>query len=663
MRKFLDYRKRRNLVKGSGENSTQFKYEKLQGKGAIRLLIIQPGIEADHIECQLQHNVLLQDIKDLGTSYDALSYQWGEQSPLFPISLDGQEFRVGRSLYDALKTMRPVDTTRLVWIDAICINQGQDRAACNERAIQVKMMQDIYGAATQTVIWLGPEADSSNLAMDFISWQAILEPSRATLKMDTRWKGWTTENDFFYIVREPGYEAVWEALFKLCKRAYWSRMWIIQEIALSSDPVVHCGTKQAKWVDFELVIGLIFAMIEDRVPGAMYFWHLTPLLEDSFPLLLEQQRSQTGGNKDTKWLLATLQKYRGFAATMPQDKVFGFLGLVDGKTRNTVKIDYKAPLRKTYMEIFELLVPRKRWSEVEGEVVTGERPVMQCSFTITVDATGTTCTESSSSPTSRSHGPLNILGCAGFSSSRSNDLPSWLPDWSDQSRPSTIDNITNCRMRASGDLEPCYKIHRGTVLETGGYEFGALRWLSASPAEVTEFSSKTITDNDEALVSSVAHAMIAAVTAAFAGHKFNENTFWRALVFDSFPTQFFFEAPDVWARLEVQVLRDLVAGKELSSAEQELLPSEYIIMLRRTLSGRKFAVSTDGLYVVVPQEATVGDKVCVIWGCDVPMVLGVREDKLVLIGECYCDALLDGSWLDRLSREECEGHTGTFSIY
>lgn len=71
----------------------------------------------------------------------------------------------------------------------------------------------------------------------------------------------------------------------------------------------------------------------------------------------------------------------------------------------------------------------------------------------------------------------------------------------------------------------------------------------------------------------------------------------------------------------------------------------------------------DGFYVVVPEEARIGDKVCVIWGCDVPMVLGMREDKLVLIGECYCDVLADGSWLGRLSPEDRKGLYGTFSIY
>ncbi|KAF2832711.1 HET-domain-containing protein, partial [Ophiobolus disseminans] len=166
MKRLLDYRKRRALAKSSSNSNiaASFKYQKLHGKGAIRLLTIQPGTEADQIVCQLQHNVLLPTLKNTGTTYDALSYRWGEQSPLSAITLDGQEFHVGPNLHGALKIMRRPDQPRVVWIDAICINQGKDSAACAERAIQVKMMQDIYGSATQTVIWLGAEADESNMA-------------------------------------------------------------------------------------------------------------------------------------------------------------------------------------------------------------------------------------------------------------------------------------------------------------------------------------------------------------------------------------------------------------------------------------------------------------------------------------------------------------------
>ncbi|KAF2844232.1 hypothetical protein T440DRAFT_35107 [Plenodomus tracheiphilus IPT5] len=151
--------------------------------------------------------------------------------------------------------------------------------------------------------------------------------------------------------------------------------------------------------------------------------------------------------------------------------------------------------------------------------------------------------------------------------------------------------------------------HSDRILKTGGYEFDTLRWISSLPSEIAKYGSETMTDNDEALISCVADALLESITAGFAGHQCNASPFWRALVFNCFPSQFFFEAPDVWSRMDVQVLRDLVDGKELSDDAKELLPSEYIIMLRRTLTRRKFAVTMDDLYVVVLEEATIGDKV------------------------------------------------------
>ena len=169
-----------------------FEYHDLQSKESIRLLRILPGAEADHVECKLIPAISLNGLQTLSTGFGDLSYAWGKQSPLFEITLDGLAFGIGPNLHAALKVMRYSDKPRIVWIDAICINQGRDPAALKERAIQVKKMQDIYGAAAQTVLWLGDVADESNLAMEFISYQAMQEPLRASFSLENRWRGWTT---------------------------------------------------------------------------------------------------------------------------------------------------------------------------------------------------------------------------------------------------------------------------------------------------------------------------------------------------------------------------------------------------------------------------------------------------------------------------------------
>jgi hypothetical protein len=129
-------------------------------------------------------------------------------------------------------------------------------------------------------------------------------------------------------------------------------------------------------------------------------------------------------------------------------------------------------------------------------------------------------------------------------------------------------------------------------------------------------------------------------------HSARKGAFWRALVFDAFPTAFYFEAPDEWSRMNLQVLRDFADRKELSRLTEMLLPSEYIIMLRKTAVGRRFAVSSrEGLYMMVLEGATRGDTVCVLWGCDILVVLGQRGGRLVFIRECWADGLMDGKWM------------------
>jgi hypothetical protein len=51
----------------------------------------------------------------------------------------------------ALGYLRKTDSTWVLWIDAICINQEDDK----ERGHQVAIMRDVYSRAIEVLIWLG----------------------------------------------------------------------------------------------------------------------------------------------------------------------------------------------------------------------------------------------------------------------------------------------------------------------------------------------------------------------------------------------------------------------------------------------------------------------------------------------------------------------------
>lgn len=99
--------------------------------------------------------------------YEALSYVWG--SPEDPSSVFvGRGRRVipiTRNLDVAMRHLRYSDRPRVVWIDALCI----DQASLGEKSRQVGYMGYVYWSAPRVVVWLGPEADDSHHAMGLLS--------------------------------------------------------------------------------------------------------------------------------------------------------------------------------------------------------------------------------------------------------------------------------------------------------------------------------------------------------------------------------------------------------------------------------------------------------------------------------------------------------------
>lgn len=55
--------------------------------------------------------------------YEALSYVWGDPDITVPIQLHGSGHKVTRNLELALRYIRLGDRERVMWVDALCINQ------------------------------------------------------------------------------------------------------------------------------------------------------------------------------------------------------------------------------------------------------------------------------------------------------------------------------------------------------------------------------------------------------------------------------------------------------------------------------------------------------------------------------------------------------------
>jgi hypothetical protein len=95
----------------------------------IRLLCLLPNAsEAEPLQCKLlDYN--LQNSSGRTHFYDALSYVWGDPNDTRPIyivedeSPGKDELQVTTNLYTALSHLRNCFFQRIIWVDALCINQ------------------------------------------------------------------------------------------------------------------------------------------------------------------------------------------------------------------------------------------------------------------------------------------------------------------------------------------------------------------------------------------------------------------------------------------------------------------------------------------------------------------------------------------------------------
>ena len=78
--------------------------------------------------------------------------------------IDSENIKTRRNLYDALWHIRLADHDRVMWIDAICINQSD----VLERNHQVHPMGQIYSEAQHVIAWLELARNDNDLGMSFL---------------------------------------------------------------------------------------------------------------------------------------------------------------------------------------------------------------------------------------------------------------------------------------------------------------------------------------------------------------------------------------------------------------------------------------------------------------------------------------------------------------
>jgi hypothetical protein len=124
----------------------------------LRLLVLEPGKEDADLHCQL---TTVSSVS--ARHYEALSYCWGTEESTVRIFVCGKDMQVKPNLEHALKNLRREKRHRIIWVDAICINQSD----VSEKNQQVPRMKIIYENATRVLIWIGRAHEDQDELLDW----------------------------------------------------------------------------------------------------------------------------------------------------------------------------------------------------------------------------------------------------------------------------------------------------------------------------------------------------------------------------------------------------------------------------------------------------------------------------------------------------------------
>ena len=136
-----------------------YTYRKLHPRlREIRLLKVLPDAPGKPLRVTIQHASLA--LRRLQT-YETISYVWGDPTRSACLTIHSTGFgkkrhiRVPASAVAALQRVRLVDRPRIVWIDAVCINQDD----VGERGQQVAIMGQIYSGSIGNLVYPGAVDD------------------------------------------------------------------------------------------------------------------------------------------------------------------------------------------------------------------------------------------------------------------------------------------------------------------------------------------------------------------------------------------------------------------------------------------------------------------------------------------------------------------------
>jgi hypothetical protein len=579
-------------------------------KSEIRLISLHGSDDENALlSGQLEHATLNDD-------YSALSYVWGDDYDRRPIQLNGVNTTITANLEKALKQLRAEKKATKIWVDAICINQ-RDNA---EKSHQVQMMGEIYKHANiRTVLWLGEAENDSHEALQLIA---------------------TADAQFFVDYDPSAASPALQALKILLERAWWKRMWVVQEMMLSPNPVLKCGADE---VDFERLVIFRNLHWEAQSADLERFQPLRDLWRECpFTPMLEYHRVKWLDGELSLWLMDIAP----FQCRYLRDKVYGLMGLIHPDIRKQITVSY------------------------DEEAVTDKM--------VFIEATWICFHREGLIPLQ--HGQVE--------KSTSLGLPSWCPDWNSKLthvplvgfefapypvtssfRPPADkwlfggEKEIKPRFAFSGDKETLF-LH-GFAVDTVDFVNGVgteetpevTAYTGDDLAIQAQYRQERLESTKKACLRWEEHVRTSKSVNYLDSDDGSEEAFYRTIAANRTFSREALDS-DVKPMFDAWIGREIASdGASSSTTVDTKRIKDYSNSVVSLCAKRTFITTTTGYFGLAPQKTKLGDLVCIVYGADVAFILREPEPELgdvpgSFIGEAYIHGIMQGEYLEKAKDED-----------
>ena len=568
------------------------------------------------------------------------SFKWEEQPKPHHIIIDNTTILPTTcNLQSALIRLRSPGESIIIFVDALSIDQSTSETSLKERSQQIRSMRDIFHRAETVLADLGEDDDGAVSCLETIQDIASID------------------RDLWYACQldGKGYDGLlssstistpefWQSFLALCRRPWWRRLWVIQEVIVAKQAIFHIDGHNIN--ESQLITGMNRAW-HYATSGNNVLVQSGQLRVAVFSecrqacLSIYRLRELMEGNPHRNFLetglpiVAIMAFIREFKTTAPHDQIFALMGLAERRDRENINVDYTIPYSETLTHFSQHVIGSDTWWQTLLHLLPWEKSDLIPSWVL--------------DPSRTTHDVLDQSFLHGQSSAA-------YRAGGRGSAPSSFDADTKqiCMLAlAAGCLVDLTELFPSFMTESdASYKTVKSRLRKAK----TMYVRTTLKLEEDAATVSM-------------------HNFWSTLTggqrLSFVDSKYFLQDLATYIEAFEEWCFDTHSSETLPAAGDPMFiaghhdrvekATKYMIAI---CGDRYLAATSDGRLCLVPTTTRLHDKVFVFPGLDMPFVvrekLQTHENKgnsrkaYTLVGSAYVQGIMDGELLDEQMNERIE---------